>query len=149
MPALVCSDARRVFEGLDAKYLLVGSLVLVGIAASIAVQFLIRRRASRVVAGRRPLSAEEFAALFAAEREREAAPLIRDRLRPYIPVNPGLVLPDDRLCEELQLAVQDGLDANSFVRDVEKMLGVKIPDKAAQNMYTLRDIISYVGAHKQ
>jgi acyl carrier protein len=77
------------------------------------------------------------------------APVIRDRLRRYVPVDPALVRPDDKLCEDLQLAAVDGLDANAFVIEVENVTGVKIPDQDAARMFTLRDIISYVAARNK
>lgn len=95
------------------------------------------------------MGAAEFAGLFKTEREAALAPVVRDRLRGYIPVDPSLVRPDDRLCEELQLAVVDGLDANAFVADIEKAVGVKIPAQEAEKMLTLRDIVSYLAAQRQ
>jgi acyl carrier protein len=92
------------------------------------------------------LGPAEFGALFKTEREAALAPVIRDRLRAYIPIDPALVRPDDKLCAELQLAVFDGLDANAFVAEVEKAVGVKIPDQEAEKMFTLRDIVSYLAA---
>ena len=136
-------------DSLEFKHLLIGFFIVVSVAGGLAAHFLIRKKAGTTVAGRAALTAEEFAALFEDEKERQVAPLIRDRLRAYIPVNPALVRPDDKLCEELQLAVIDGLDANAFVRDVEKIANVAIPDNVAEKMYTLRDIISYAAAHKR
>jgi acyl carrier protein len=130
---------------LETNHIVVAALA-VAVAASLGVHFLIRKRASRVVSRRSPLGAEQFAALFRTEKERALAPAIRDRLRRYIPVDPALVRPDDKLCEDLQLAAVDGLDANAFVLEVEKLAGVKIPDQDAAKMFTLRDIVSYVAA---
>jgi acyl carrier protein len=129
----------------ETNYIVVAAIA-VAVVASLAMHFSIRRRASRVVNGRSPLSEKQFAALFQTERERALAPAVRDQLRRYIPVDPALVLPDDRLCQDLQLAAVDGLDANAFVLDVEKFAGVKIPEQDAARMLTLRDIISYVAA---
>ena len=130
---------------LETNHIVFAAIAIAG-AASLGVHFLIRKRASRVVGGRPSLDAEEFAALFRTEEERALAPAIRDRLRRYIPVDPALVRPDDRLCEDLQLAAVDGLDANAFVLEVENLAGVKIPDQDAARMLTLRDIVSYVAA---
>jgi acyl carrier protein len=125
---------------------IVVAAIAVALVGSLALHFAIRNRAARVVSGRSPLEAEQFAALFHTERERALAPAIRDRLRRYVPVDPARVRPDDKLCEDLQLAAVDGLDANAFVREVEQVAGVKIPDHDAARMFTLRDIISYVAA---
>jgi len=120
--------------------------IAVTLVGSLGVHLAIRERAARVVSGRAPLGAEEFAALFETEREKALAPVIRERLRRYVPVDPALVRPDDKLCEDLRLAVFDGLDANAFVMDVEQVAGVRIPDQDAARMFTLRHIISYVAA---
>jgi len=114
--------------------------------ATVGVHLVIRKRAFRAVRGRSPLDAEQFAALFGSDRERAFAASVRDRLRRFIPVDPALVRPDDKLCADLQLAALDGLDANDFVLEVENLTGVKIPDQDAAKMLTLRDIVSYVAA---
>ena len=105
-----------------------------------------RRKARRFVHGRAPLDAAEFGRLFSTIGEGALAPVIRDRLRGYIAVDPALVRPDDKLREDLQLAVLDGLDADAFVADIEKTVGVKIPNKEAESMRTLRDIVICVAA---
>ena len=120
--------------------------IAVAVAVSLGLHLLIRKRASWVVTGRSPLGTQQFAALFQTEKEKALAPAIRDRLRRYIPVDPALVRPDDKLCEDLQLAAVDGLDTNAFVLEVEKLAGVKIPEQDAARMLTLRDIVSYVAA---
>ena len=107
-----------------------------------------RNRARRVVRGRSPLSNAEFAGLFATQAEAALGPVIRNCLRAYVPLDPALVRPDDKLCEELQLAVFDGIDANEFLLEVERSTGVGIPDGDAQRMFTLRDIVSYVAARR-
>jgi len=137
------------FSSVDNHQLLVGAGIALAIAAVLAAHIATRNKARRVVRGRSPLSPAEFSALFATEAEAALAPAIRDRLRAYIAVDPALVYPDDKLCAELRLAVLDGLDANAFVAEVEKAAGTKIPDPDAQRMATLRDIVSYVAAHKR
>ena len=137
------------FSVIDNHYLLIGVAISLAVAAAVAVHLSTSSKARRVIRGRSPLSAAEFGALFETEAEAALAPVIRDRLRAYIPVDPALVLPDDKLCEDLQLAVVDGLDANAFMMDIERVVGTKIPDRDAQAMFTLRDIVSYVAVRKQ
>ena len=145
--------SERLFEGkvagvdLDPTHLIVAGAALAAIAG-LVLKLSIAKRARRALSGRTALPAEEFAALFDSEKERAVAVAIRDRLRRYIAVDPALVRPDDKLCEQLQLAAADGLDANQFVMEVEKIAGVKIPDVQAADMRTLRDIVSYVAARK-
>jgi acyl carrier protein len=137
------------FGGVDTNHALIGAVVALAVVGAIAVHISTRSKARRTVRDRSPLSAAEFGALFASEAEAALAPVVRDRLRAYISVDPALVRPDDKLCEELQLAVTDSLDANAFVADVEKVVGTKIPDKDAEGMFTLRDIVSYLATRKQ
>jgi acyl carrier protein len=131
------------------QHLVLGVLVAVAITVGVSVHFSVHARAERFVRGRPRLSSAEFAALFRTEEEAALAPVIRDRLREYIPVDPALVRPDDKLCDELQLAVIDGLDANAFVKEIETVIGTRIPDQEAQRMFTLRDIVSYVAARSE
>jgi acyl carrier protein len=128
-------------------------LIAAGIAVAFggvwAVHISSRNKARRIVRGRSPLDLTEFGELFNTEREAAFARVIRDRLRGYIPVDPALVRPDDRLCEDMQLAVLDGLDANAFIANIEEAVGVKIPAQEAEKMRTLRNIVSFVAASKQ
>jgi acyl carrier protein len=133
----------------ESHHILIAASIAVAVGGAWAVHVSTRSKARRIVRGRSPLGPAEFGGLFKTEREAALAPVVRDRLRAYIPVDPALVRPDDRLCEELQLAVIDGLDANAFVADVEKAVGVKIPAQEAEKMLTLRDIVSFVAARKQ
>jgi acyl carrier protein len=126
----------------DPRSIAVAGAVLI-LAAVLAFHFVLRRRASRTVRSRSPLTAEQFAALFASDKECALAPAIRERLRRYITVDPARVLPDDELCKDLQLGAADGLDANEFVMDVESISGVKIPDADVAKMRTLRDVVCY------
>ena len=131
------------FELSTQTFVTVALYVSVG-AAAIARELYVRSKSQRVVKGRVALSAPEFAALFPDPNEAVVAPLVRDQLRSYISVDPALVLPDDKLCADLQLARIDGLEANCFVADVERATATKIPDEAAEQMATLRDIVRYV-----
>jgi acyl carrier protein len=134
---------------MTATEIFLAAAVLVGVGLAVATHLGLKSKASRIVFGRNHLSAAEFSALFDSPEERKWATAIRDQLRSYIPVDPALVRPDDKLCAELQLAAMDGLDANAFVADVEKLTGVKIPDAEAERMLTLRDVISYVAARER
>jgi acyl carrier protein len=133
----------------ESQHILVAAGIAVAVAGVWGIHVSTRSKARRVVHGRSPLSAAEFGALFKTEREAALAPVIRDRLRAYIAVDPSLVRPDDKLCVELQLAALDGLDSNAFVAEVEKAVGIKIPDQEAEKMLTLRDIVTYVASRKQ
>jgi acyl carrier protein len=97
---------------------------------------------------RRATSDAQLSALFATAAEAEIAMNARNLLKKYLLIPIDLVQPDDKLCADLGLGAQDGLDANFFVRDVEKTLGIKIPDAQAAEMFTLRDIVTYIHANR-
>jgi len=124
--------------------LLVAAIIALALIAAVAMRLSIRRKARRAVYARAALSSTQFAALFTDPKEAEVSVAIRDRLRDYISIDPALVRPDDKLCADLQLAAIDGLDANSFVAEVERVTKTDIPDEVAERMLTLRDIVSFV-----
>jgi hypothetical protein len=124
-------------------------IIVVAALGSFLLHHSVRHKARLTVRERTPLSDQEFAALFGLPAEAAIAPLIRGLLKRYIPVDPALVWPSDKLCADLQLAAIDGLEANAFVEDVERQLGVNIPDDVASKMLTLRDVVSYVASHRQ
>jgi acyl carrier protein len=131
------------------RHVILAAAVALAIALAVFAHVMLRRRARAFVRGRAPLDAAGFAALFPVEAEAAIAPVVRACLRGYVPVDLALVRPDDRLCEELQLAAADGLDADEFIMAVEKAVRVEIPDAIAQRMFTLRHVIAYVAAQRE
>src|SRR6266700_6622436 len=103
-------------------------VVLIGISVcgAVAVHRGARKKAQLAVSGRGALSDEEFSNQFFPNDRRVIAVEARRLLKPYIPVNHELVQPSDELVRDLQLAAIDGLDANSYVRDLESAFGLKI-----------------------
>lgn len=102
-----------------------------------------RRRLLKKLGSRRPLTDSEFCSLFVMA-DAEVALTIRNQLKGYLIIPVELVYPDDKLCADVGLSLRDGLDANYFVRDVERATGTTIPDFEAEKLYTLRDIVSFV-----
>jgi acyl carrier protein len=129
-------------------FLVFALICALAVGGTAALSLSIRAKSRRHARNRAPLDDAAFSALFSSATDAAVAPVVRDLLKRYIPIAPGLVRPDDRLCADLGLAAIDGLDANSYVRDIERVVGVTIPDTDAQQMTTLRDIIRYVGAAK-
>jgi acyl carrier protein len=127
-------------------FLVIATICALALCGTAVLLLAIRAKARRLARGRASLDAAAFSALFPSASEAAVAPVIRDLLKRYISIPPGLVRPDDRLCADLGLAAIDGLDANSYVRDVEEAVGVTIPDADAAQMITLRDVVTYVGA---
>jgi acyl carrier protein len=105
-----------------------------------------RARILKRVGDRHATSDAEFSALFSSATESEIAIDVRNQLKKYLLIPINLVQPDDKLCADLGLDARDGLDSNSFVMDVEKTTGIKIPDAKAVEMLTPRDIVSYIHA---
>lgn len=134
---------------IDPTYPFVGLVLVLGFAGAWAARRSSRNKARETVKGRAALTDAAFAALFTNKAEADLSLKVRELLKPYIPVDPALVRPDDKLCEDLQLAAMDGLDANAFLAEVEKVLTTTIPAEAAGEMLSIKDIVSYVAAHRQ
>ena len=98
--------------------------------------------------GRRATSDAELSAFFPTAAEAEIAISARNHLKKYLLIPVDLTQLDDKLCADLGLGAQDGLDPNFFVKDIERSHGIKIPDAQAAEMFTLRDIVSYIHAAK-
>jgi hypothetical protein len=130
------------------KYLIFGVAGVVIVVGSIAVVRPQRAKIRQRLGNRRAISDTEFHSLFPSAADAEIALAVRNKLKGYLLIPVEMVHPDDKLCADLGLAAQDGLDANFFVRDVERATGTTIPDIDAEKMYTLRDIVSYVSARK-
>jgi len=130
------------------KYLVFGIAGAVIVVGALAVNRSERAKIRRRLGDRRSISDREFCSAFSLAAEAETAIVVRNLLKPYLLVPVDLAHPDDKLCADLGLGARDGLDANFFVRDVEKTTGIKIPDKDAEKMLTLRDIVSFVHAEK-
>jgi acyl carrier protein len=131
------------------KYLIFCGAGVVIVVGSLAVTRSERTKIRRRLGNRRALTDSEFHSLFPTAGDAAVALVVRNELKGYLQIPVELVHPDDKLCAELGLAAHDGLDANFFVRDVERVTGIKIPDVDAEKMYTLRDIVSYVSAKKE
>jgi hypothetical protein len=129
------------------KYLVFGVAALVIVGGSAALAPSQRRKILKRLVGRNSLTDDEFRSLFAAA-DAEIALTIRNQLTRYLVIPVELVHPDDKLCADVGLGARDGLDANYFVRDVERATGTTIPDIVAEKLYTLRDIVSYVSGRR-
>jgi acyl carrier protein len=129
------------------KYLILGIAGVVIVLGSVAVARSERAKIRQRLGNRHSIS--EFQSLFQSAADADIALSVRNKLKVYLRIPVDLVHPDDKLCADLGLAAQDGLDANFFVRDVERITGTKIPDIDAEKMYTIRDIASYISAKKK
>jgi acyl carrier protein len=128
------------------KYIVLGFAGIVIAGGLYAVNRSERARILKRVGDRHATSDAEFSGFFSSAAESEIAIDVRNQLKKYLLIPINLVQPDDKLCADLGLDARDGLDPNSFVMDVEKTTGIKIPDAKAVEMLTLRDIVLYVHA---
>jgi hypothetical protein len=96
------------------------------------------------VAGRVRLNHEEFARLFSDPAEAQVAPQVRAALGPHVTVPVELVRPDGRVAEELCLG-DTGIDEpDAFLDEVSRVTGTTIPEAAALDARTVRDIIQFI-----
>lgn len=124
-------------------------LVIGGMALLFAHDAINRRRARRHLAGRPPLSAEEFGRTYFGSSDSLARVAARTRqiLARHLPVELEGLAPDDKLVADLRMDALDSMSTVEFVWELEKEFGVKIPNKEAEAMWTFRDVVSYVHSH--
>ena len=102
------------------------------------------RKARRLRLGRKPLTDEAFGLEFFSGPESQIAAKARAALNRYIPGDTLRIHPDDELVRDLQLATVDGLDANDYLRDLEREFGVSIPDAESVRWRSLRDVVTFL-----
>jgi acyl carrier protein len=113
-----------------------------------AFQFFGHRRRKRhfaaFLADRDSLDEEAFAALFDTEAQAAVAVKLHVLLARHWPLDSGKLRPDDRFAADLRLDEMDSLASNAFVMDIERELGVAIPDEVAEHLLTFRQVVAYV-----
>lgn len=103
-----------------------------------------KQRALRHMAARPSFGPEEFGRrYFSADQAAIASQVIQIFAR-HIDLDVSGAHPDDRLVEDLRMDALDSLSTVEMVLDLEKHFRISIPDAAAANMHTLRDITDFV-----
>lgn len=128
---------------------LIGLFVIVttGLLAGLAFQRRERARVDAVIAGRPAFTAQEFAAQHFSGASIPVAARCHELFAENYEYDASRILPDDKLCEDLLFAAHDGLDAYSFLRDIEREFGIKFSEGEAWDMRTMREIVEAVVAH--
>ena len=62
----------------------------------------------------------------------------------HIEMDVSQTQPDDKLVEELRMDALDSMSTIEFVLELEEHFNVSIPEKAAREMRTLRDLTSFI-----
>lgn len=116
----------------------------VGVLAMAAMHRVKRARLRELLRSRRPLSEEEFGALFPAPLEREVAQSVRRLLAPWVSCDVALIRPEDEFCADLLLDAFDGLDPHEFLVSVEKRWGVDLPRGEAAQLKTVAELAAAI-----
>ncbi|MGZ8217867.1 acyl carrier protein [Methylomagnum sp.] len=129
------------------NWLIVALLAMGILMAFLLDQFRRRHRLGAFHVDRASLETEEFASFFFLGEQVAVAEKLHALLARYVPIDIGRLRPDDRLVADWRLDELDSLAAQGFVLDVEKELGVAIPDDVAERLLTFRQVVEYVAGH--
>ena len=123
-------------------------IVALGVAVWLSARTVQRRVLKRMQA-RQSRTPEEFGRdLFSSESASVAA-RVREILGRHLSVDLSRLSPEDTFVD-LEMAELDSMATIEFVLDVEREFGVKISDRDAERMKTLRDVVQYIsGAVRQ
>jgi len=123
-------------------------IVALGVAVWLSARTVQRRVLKRMQA-RQSRTPEEFGRdLFSSESASLAA-RVREILGRHLSVDLSRLSPEDTFVD-LEMAELDSMATIEFVLDVEREFGVKISDRDAERMKTLRDVVQYIsGAVRQ
>jgi acyl carrier protein len=127
---------------------LIGLLVAGSIVSLVILQaWSEKRRALRHMRGRPSLTDVEFGRQFFTSDRQEIASRLRQILSRHIAVDVSQLHPGDKLVRDIRMDSLDSLSTVEFVFDVEREFGISIPNTAAEQMYTLQDVVEYVASH--
>lgn len=124
------------------KFALSALAIAAVVVFAVACRISLRRRFALVMAGRRPLSDGEFAALFPGSEETAAD--VRSRLAKAVPGDARLMRPSDRIAADLRVGALDGLDTNEIVAGLERRFSIRIPEARASEVRTVRELVELV-----
>lgn len=97
-----------------------------------------------LMAGREAYAPQEFAERYFPAKQVKIAAQIHCLLANYVPVDLARLRPDDRLVQDLGIGQLDGLEPTFLVQDVQRAFGISIPDAEAEQLLTVRQLVSYI-----
>jgi acyl carrier protein len=103
-----------------------------------------RLRALKHMEGRVPLMDAEFGHQNFPPSEAQIAAQVRAIFAKHIDVNVSQAHPDDKLVEDLRMDALDSMSTVEFLLELEDHFGVAIPESAAAQMRTLRDLTGFI-----
>jgi acyl carrier protein len=86
----------------------------------------------------------KFSQQYFSPSEADIAAQVRSVFAKHIAVDVSRSHPDDKLVEELQVDALDSMSAIEFVLELDEHFNITIPDSAARQMRTLRDLTSFI-----
>jgi acyl carrier protein len=124
----------------------------VGVLISVALtlQLWSQKRVARARLGRRPqLTPAEFGERYFSDstRKGQMATTVRRILANHLDLPLDGILPEDGLVQDLRMDDFDSMSTVEFILEIEQVFGVEIPDGAAKDFRSLRDIVEYLDAH--
>ncbi len=105
-----------------------------------------RRRALALLAGRPQLDSSAFGQRYFGQTDRRAAlaAQTRELLAKHVPFKLDGLAPGDAFVADLRMDELDSLSTVEFLVDIEKQLGLKIPDADAQQIFTFGQLVEYL-----
>jgi acyl carrier protein len=91
------------------------------------------------------LTAAEYGQRYFPATQAEIAAQVRAIFAKHISVDVSQSHPDDKLVEDLRMDALDSMSTVEFILELEECFKISIPDSAAKEMRTLRDITNFIG----
>ena len=106
-----------------------------------------RARVEAVISGRPSLTGEQFSTRFFDGPAIPIATRCHELFSEIYEYDATRVWPDDNLCEDLNFAAHDCLDAAEFLLAIEREFHIRFSQAETADMRTLRDIVQVVKSH--
>lgn len=140
----------------DMAWLAIGAVKLVGtlvqglfigavVAAVILFDRFVRWRVRRLLAGRAPLSDEEWGATFFPARS-DVASRVRQIIAAQLGIDMSRAYPSDRFIQDLRMDDLDSMASVEIVIQVEEEFGIAITDEEAQGILTVGQLVDFVAS---
>ena len=110
-----------------------------------------KRKAQRLLGARVPLDAGAFGRVHFGESEYRArlATTVREVLARHVPYPLEGLAPDDAFVGDLRMDQLDSMSTVEFVVDLERTLGMTLPGRDIQALFTFRQLTDYLEKRTQ